>query len=192
MAQINFSIDEELKKEWEDEVESSPDYSSVSHLIRLSVNKEIRGASPDLIREIKTDIDTSEIENKIDELKVHIYRAKQGNYQNSKKHVEEILEKINDMVPTVKNEQFLDDYVEKFANHEDDDLRIEMTGHIGAIIDKLDHERKFIIDAIHLGVEREDFYRKKGIHLVRFSDPILDENNHHQQWFNQAFGGDDE
>jgi Arc/MetJ-type ribon-helix-helix transcriptional regulator len=37
---VAFRIDESIKKEWEEAVES-PEYNSLSHLIRLSVQKEI-------------------------------------------------------------------------------------------------------------------------------------------------------
>ncbi|GAA0247679.1 hypothetical protein ACFFQF_06350 [Haladaptatus pallidirubidus] len=42
--QINLVIDGEQKAEWEDYAEEHPEVSSLSHLIRLSVQKEILGA----------------------------------------------------------------------------------------------------------------------------------------------------
>lgn len=42
-AQISLKVDPDTKAEWQEEAENNPDYSSLTHLIRRAVDREING-----------------------------------------------------------------------------------------------------------------------------------------------------
>lgn len=47
MARVNLQVDDETKEEWEKHVEESPEFSTLSQLVRAAVHAEVNGHSGD-------------------------------------------------------------------------------------------------------------------------------------------------
>lgn len=65
-TQINLRVDEDTKQEWDEAVETHPEATSLSHLIRLSVNREISGSHDSAE---PTEVDLTPVIREMDDVK---------------------------------------------------------------------------------------------------------------------------
>lgn len=119
--QINIVVDESQKEDWEDYVDESDECSSLSHLIRLAVSREISEttATPSE-QEVSVDLGNVEerlgtVETQLDEISNDVKRIIEEEETES---LEELAAKVYDEIPTISD-------VEEWKAHLDEENRIE-------------------------------------------------------------------
>lgn len=65
---VNVKVDEDKKDRWDRKVEESDEYSTMSHLIRLAVSRELSGMYDDTSAESDVDVDLDGVDGQLDEI----------------------------------------------------------------------------------------------------------------------------
>ncbi|WP_276270893.1 hypothetical protein [Haloarcula litorea] len=110
-TQVNVKVPVSMKQDWEEYIEEHEEATSLSHLIRLSVQREVsdeRGANVDIDPEdveLDVDVDFTQLESKIDnidskldELRSAVHSLEAAELTDTE-DVQEIADKIYDTMP---------------------------------------------------------------------------------------------
>lgn len=93
MPQINLRVGEEQKERWESYADENPEVSSLSDLIRLGVEREIRGEHD---QPSNFDIDTAEIDEIVDTHKQEIIETIQRTHQSLSNDLNQLDASVDD------------------------------------------------------------------------------------------------
>lgn len=119
-TQVNVKLPVAMKREWEDYVEETEEATSVSHLIRLAVQREIsdesRGAADVELSSEKVDVDVEldsvhtrldQMENTLTEVRDTVTAMETGRIADEEQ-IEEIADRIYDTMPQRTTERIED------------------------------------------------------------------------------------
>lgn len=105
-AQINIVVDIDRKKQWEQVAEENPEYESLSHLIRLSVLRELNRDEYD---NGSTDVDFTQVEDRFDSLEARLdelsSNVRRLVAEQEQEDVSELTNKVYEIIPRITDEE---------------------------------------------------------------------------------------
>lgn len=114
-TQVNVKLPISMKQDWDDYVEDSEEVTSLSHLIRLAVQREINDEHTTAVDVDAVDIELDDVTQRLDTLEETLAEvrdtvtAMETGRLADEDQIEEIADRVYDTMPRRSSEAFLED-----------------------------------------------------------------------------------